>query len=75
MTWTYTVTNVGDTNLIDVEVTDTWTTPSDATGHIIVTCPEDDTLAPGASLICTGSQLVGLDLFAHHVLPVQGSTP
>ncbi|WP_434447222.1 DUF7507 domain-containing protein [Lentzea sp. E54] len=44
VTWTYVVTNTGNTNLVDVTVTD------DREGAI--TCPQG-TLAPGASMTCT----------------------
>jgi hypothetical protein len=57
VTWTYDVTNTGDTDLSDIEVTD------DRIGTI--TCPTTS-LAAGASMTCTATGTAEADQYTNH---------
>jgi uncharacterized repeat protein (TIGR01451 family) len=57
VTWTYVVTNTGDTELTDIQVTD------DRIGT--VAC-EDTTLAPGASTTCTATGIGDVGQYTNH---------
>jgi uncharacterized repeat protein (TIGR01451 family) len=68
--WTYEVTNIGDTDLINVTVTDDQ--------GVAVTCPQD-TLAVGESMTCTANGIAEAGQYANIGTvtgdPVDGSNP
>ncbi len=65
VSWEYTVTNIGNSELTGIVVTDLKGVP--------VTCP-GDTLAAGASMPCTGAGIAQEDQYTNHAIVV-GTTP
>ena len=54
--WSYTITNKLGAELIDIEV-------ADSDGGLAIDCGEQDTLADGATLVCTASATAGEGLY------------
>ena len=61
VSWEYTVTNIGNSQLTDIVVTDL--------KGVTVTCPAD-TLAPTASMVCTAAGVAEEDQYTNHAIVV-----